>query len=385
MDLRESDTFILQYPQNSGFDKTEIHFYSGKVDLNSIYFSNTESEIKRLFITDTNISALESMKGFMSRFIPEKNIKDIKINDIYKKDNDFLLILGPGEAFKTIQNVLKIVSTALDADFNRNSLFISIGGGVLCDMTGFAASMFKRGIEVEFVPTTLLADVDAAIGGKTGCDFESYKNMIGAFYPARTLHVFSSFIQTLPEKEYLSGLAEAIKTALLFSPEMTELFKTKQKDVLSRNPDVICTLITECAKAKASTVFRDFKEKGERAFLNLGHTFGHALESTAGLGSLTHGEGVAWGMARAAELAFNLGLCSENYKKECMSLISSYGYDTKSIPSCLDGHKQEQLIKAMHKDKKNSSSSVKVILQKEFQNTLITEVSDNDILNVLKD
>ncbi|MBO6176665.1 MAG: 3-dehydroquinate synthase [Treponema sp.] len=385
MDLKESDTFTLQYPQNSGFDKTDIHFYSGKVDLDSIYFSNTGSNIKRLFVTDTNIAALESMKAFISRFLPENTIKNIKINDVFKNGSDFLLVLGPGEAFKTVQNVLKIVSTAIDEDFNRNSLFVSIGGGVLCDMTGFAASMFKRGIEVEFVPTTLLADVDAAIGGKTGCDFESYKNMIGAFYPARALHVFSSFIQTLPEKEYLSGLAEALKTALLFSPEMTELFKTKQKDILSRNPEIINTIITECAKAKASIVFKDFKERGERAFLNLGHTFGHALESTAGLGSVTHGEGVAWGIARAAELSFNLGLCSEKYKTECLSLISSYGYDAKSIPHCLSGQKQSQLIKAMHKDKKNSSSSVKVILQKNFQDTFITEVSDNDILNVLKD
>ncbi|MCR5219115.1 3-dehydroquinate synthase family protein [Treponema sp.] len=384
MSVKETDTFVLKYPETSGFDKSTIHFYSGEADLTSIYFNQEENSIKRLFVTDTNIAGLSCMKSFLCHFMKAEDISSIKIDSTYSAGNDCLLILGPGESFKTIQNVLKIVSTALDADFNRNSLFISIGGGVLCDMTGFAASMFKRGIEVEFVPTTLLADVDAAIGGKTGCDFDSYKNMIGAFYPARALHVFSSFIENLPQKEYISGLAEAIKTAFLFSPEMTKLFKEKKEEVLKRDPVIVNRLISECAKAKASVVYEDFKEKGRRAFLNLGHTFGHALESVAGLGSVTHGEGVAWGSARAADLAFNLGLCTKEYADECKSILASYGYDTKSIPSCLSADKTEELLKAMHKDKKNNSSSVRVIIQKDFQDTLIKEVSDSDILKVLK-
>lgn len=384
MSVKKTDSFILKYPSDSGFDKSTINFYSGKVDLLSLYFSGNEKKIKRLFVTDTNIASLLNMKDFLCYFMEEKAVCSIKENSIYSKDNDFLLVLPSGEAFKSIENVLKIVSTALDADFNRNSLFIAIGGGVICDMTAFAASIFKRGIDVEFVPTTLLADVDASVGGKTGCDFASYKNMIGSFYPARSLHVFSDFIQTLPQNEYLSGLAEAIKTAFLFSSKMTELFKTKKEEILNRDANIINLLITECAKAKASVVQKDFKEKGKRAFLNLGHTFGHALESVAGLGKVTHGEGVAWGIARAAELSLNLGLSSKDYYDECKELLSFYGYDTKSIPAFLDQDKSEELLKAMHKDKKNNSDSVRLILQTDFQKTVIQEVSDSDILKVLK-
>ena len=382
MEISQIDSFKLLFPENSGFDKTDILFYNGKKDLYNLYFS-AENKRNRLFVTDTNIAPL--CADFISYFTDE-NAKNIKASSIFKKGNDTLCILGAGEKYKTIENVLEIVKAALNSNFNRNCLFVAVGGGVLSDMTGFAASMFKRGVDVEFVPTTLLSDVDASIGGKTGCDFESYKNMIGAFYPAKKIHVWSSFIQSLPQNEFLSGLGEVVKTAFLFSPELIEILKTQKTQIMNRNEEVLQKIIAICAKAKAKTVHEDFKEKGIRAYLNYGHTFGHALETVAGLGKISHGEAVAWGIGRALTLSLNKKLCTAEFEKECKSILFNYGFCTEPIPQIVRNIPDVTLalISAMHKDKKNSGSCVKVILQKAWQSTLITEVQDKEILEVLK-
>ena len=382
MNISPIDNFELLFPDNSGFDKTDILFYSGKNDLCSLYLS-AENKRNRLFVTDTNIAPL--CTDFISHFTDE-NADNIKAPSIFKKGNDTLCILGAGEKYKTIENVLEIVRAALNSNFNRNCLFVAIGGGVLSDMTGFAASMFKRGVNVEFVPTTLLSDVDASIGGKTGCDFDSYKNMIGAFYPAKKIHIWNSFIQSLPQNEFISGLGEVVKTAFLFSPELTEILKTQKEKVMSRNEEVLQKIITICAKAKAKTVHEDFKEKGIRAYLNYGHTFGHALETVAGLGKISHGEAVAWGIGRALELSLDKNLCSAEFANECKSILFDYGFCTDPLPQIIKDipNATLALVSAMHKDKKNSGSCVKVILQKTGQSTFITEVQDNEIIEVLK-
>lgn len=378
---KPENTVELFYPENSGFVKSDINFFKETPDLVSYFFNaenNTDENLCRLFVTDKTIAELPAVKPFIE-FLKNKN-----------DNKNALLILNAGEAYKTIQSVLEIVKTALDHNFTRNSLFIGIGGGVICDMTGFAASMFKRGVNALFVPTTLLADVDASIGGKTGCDFDSYKNMIGAFYPAKSVNIWSDFIQTLPQTEFISGLGEAIKTAFLFSPEMCRIFQDNKDKVMNRDKELMSLIIMECAKAKANIVHTDFKEKAERAYLNYGHTFGHALESIAGLGSITHGEGVAWGMGRALDLASNIGLCTKDFADKNKKLLASYGYDMNPIPEILKGKYsveeiQKKLLNAMKKDKKNiSTSTVRVTLQKDYCKTLIQEVSDSDILAVLK-
>ena len=150
-----------------------------------------------------------------------------------------------------------IVKTALESGLQRGSIFVGIGGGVICDMTAFASSIFKRGAGLELVPTTLLAMVDAAVGGKTGCDFENYKNMIGTFYPASRLHVFGDFLQSLPESEYRSGLAETLKTALLYAPKLFHILQTQKEDVMERTPELIRQIIRHALEMP------DFKEKIE--------------------------------------------------------------------------------------------------------------------------
>ncbi|MBQ9538344.1 MAG: 3-dehydroquinate synthase, partial [Treponema sp.] len=223
--LSPQKTTELFFPDGSGFHKTDIRFFSSNADLISLYESKADSKLCRLFVTDETVAALPSVSPFVEK---------LKASPL---ENDALVILGPGESFKTIESVLTIVKAALERNFTRSSVFIGIGGGVITDMTGFAASIFKRGVQTEFVPTTLLADVDAAIGGKTGCDFESYKNMIGTFYPASCVNIWPSFVKSLSDREFASGLAEAIKTAFLFSRELLDYMKLNRKAVMARDDE----------------------------------------------------------------------------------------------------------------------------------------------------
>ena len=181
-------SFKISYPAlHPGTAKSEIKFISGKPDLAALFFDGQEATEthRRFFVTDATVASLECMQSFISKFD----------DGVCGKDN--LLILGSGEPYKTIESVLTIIRAAFDANFSRKDIFIGIGGGVICDITAFAASIYKRGASVQFVPTTLLAMVDASVGGKSGCDFENYKNIIGSFFPASKLFYFPEFVQYL--------------------------------------------------------------------------------------------------------------------------------------------------------------------------------------------
>ena len=366
----------ISYPAiHNGTANSEIYCIEGQPDLASLFFgekNEANDGRRRFFVTDSTVASLDCMKSFMSQFSDEVH------------ENDALCILGSGEKYKTIESVLRIVEAAVKAGFTRKDVFVGIGGGVISDITAFAASIFKRGAKVQFVPTTLLSMVDAAIGGKTGCDYDNVKNIIGTFYPAEKLYYFPEFIKSLPENQYNSGLAEAFKTALLFDSDMYEIFKRKAGLLNSRDTATMVDIIKRCASAKAKIVEEDFTEQGVRAYLNLGHTFGHALESVAGLGSITHGAAVAWGIGRAAELSYKLDLCSSKYKDDILDILDFYRWDNKSQPSCIQGGAiGERLISVMHKDKKNLSDKIRIIMQKELCDTFIQEIDDKTILSVL--
>ena len=366
-----AENFNINYPMiHQGTEKTEVIFYQNEREL----FSNLiDTENKHIYVTDSNIALLPEVKKFL---------------DLQKSKNHPVVVLPSGEDNKTLDSVLTIVKAALESDFNRNSVFVGIGGGVITDMTAFAASIFKRGAKLELIPTSLLAMVDAACGGKTGCDFENYKNMIGSFYPARKLHICPEFVQSLPESEYFSGLAEAIKTAMLYDKEMFEDFESKSELIKERNPEILDKIIEKCVSAKGKIVEEDLTEKGLRMQLNLGHTFAHALETVAGLGAISHGEAVAWGCGRAIDLSVKLGLASENYKNRVFAMLEKYGYSVEKVHPVLVGKIAENqiaetLIKAMKKDKKNSSATIRFVLQRDIANTEILEIADSNIVQVL--
>ena len=389
MQFEEKD--IAYPPVHPGTDRTFIRFYGGEPDLNSIFYSSEEeSSPQRIFVTDTNVASLKQMQPFVNFFRGE-NYSQPKIENgfIGTRGKDVLLILGSGEPFKTIESVLAICKAAIDSNAKRSAVFTGIGGGVITDMTAFAASIFKRGATCELVPTTLLSMVDAAIGGKTGCDFDSYKNMIGSFFPAQKIHIIPSFIQSLPENEYRSGMAEVVKTALLYSKELFEKLASKPEILQNRKDPLVEEMIKICVNAKAAVVEQDLTEKNIRMQLNLGHTFGHALETRAGLGKVSHGDAVAWGMARAAELSKKIGLCTENYVQTVKSALSSFGWETQPMHSSLNGKFASEkeaalsLFEAMKKDKKNASNKVRFVLQEDVGETVITEVDEKDVLSVL--
>lgn len=331
-----------------------------------------------LYVADANtVALLRSARGFS----PEAP----------------LVVIPAGEESKTLANIEKILSVALDASLARDSLFVGVGGGVITDMTAFAASLYMRGAALELVPTSLLAMADAAIGGKAGVDFGNYKNCVGSFYPARRIHIAASALQTLSEAEFRSGLAEVFKTALLYAPKLFQIMAERRGEILSRNPELLLETVKRCVQAKAHVVERDLRETGERMYLNLGHTFGHALESVAGLGKVTHGDAVAWGISRALALGLRLGITDPEYAAEVLPVLSAYGWCVDARHPALaqpfpgrigddpaSGETTARaLLDAMKNDKKKRAGNVRFVLQREINSTLVTEASDSDVLAVL--
>ncbi len=232
------------------------------------------------------------------------------------------VILEAGEPSKNWRSVEKILRTAIQEGLARDATFIGIGGGVLCDMTAFAASLFMRGCSLVLVPTTLLCMTDAALGGKSAIDF-------GTFYPAKDILIFPELLRTLPESEYVNGLAEMIKHALLTEDEtLYRLFLSRKNDILARDPELLRRMIGLSLDVKASFIQQDPEEKlGIRQALNLGHTFGHALESLGGFRSWSHGAAVAWGCGRALAAGVELGVTDVRFANGAKKLFSMYGYD----------------------------------------------------------
>jgi len=263
---------------------------------------------------------------------------------------------------------------ALDAGLSRNSVFIGIGGGLVCDLAAFAASVYMRGAKCKLVPTSLLAMADAAIGGKTAINFDGYKNMVGTFFKADEIYISPKVLKSLSEPEYLSGMFEIFKMGLLYSKDIYQVFRTQREKIFARDED----LVKIAVEAKALVVSRDFDEKNERAFLNLGHTFGHALESGLNFSKISHGEAVAWGISKAMLLGKNLGLTDSSYADEVCAIIHSYS--RIDVPVLQD---KEKVLLAMKKDKKNMDGKIRLILQKNICETFIYEAFEKDIREVL--
>lgn len=288
------------------------------------------------------------------------------------------LILPPGEQAKNWDSVSVILETAIEKGYGRDGCFCGVGGGVLCDMTAFAASLYMRGCSVILVPTTLLSMVDASLGGKTGIDFCGYKNMVGSFYPASEVRFCPELLQSLPEKEFLSGLGEVIKTAMLGDSSLFSLLSAEKERILERDPQILKEIIEKCILVKGRIVEEDLHEKGVRATLNLGHTFAHALESVSGFSNWSHGEAVAWGLLMAMETGVELGITDNYYALEVRKLLEEYKF---RLYAEFD---TESLIRAMSQDKKKKSGVVNFVLQKSSGKTLIQPVDSGIIGKVLK-
>lgn len=287
--------------------------------------------------------------------------------------------LDSGETSKSWEQLEAILSAMLAADLTRESVVVGVGGGVVSDIAAFAASVYMRGCRLVLVPTTLLSMVDAALGGKTAVNFGGYKNMVGTFYPAREVRLCADMLHTLPEREYMSGLAEAVKTAMLGDPDLFRLFEDHIGRVIRRDDALLPDIVWRCVMVKGALVEADLHESGIRTHLNLGHTFAHALESEAGLGSWSHGEAVAWGLARAMEAGVAAGITSLDYAARVRALLSACGYRTEPMPGSCD-----TMIAAMRKDKKRTSAANRFVLQEDLGKTVVAELDEALIRAVLE-
>jgi 3-dehydroquinate synthase len=234
--------------------------------------------------------------------------------------------LPAGETAKQWESVNTVLTLCAGSGLGRDATIAGIGGGVICDITAFAASLYMRGCRLVLVPTTLLAMVDASLGGKTGIDFLGFKNLVGSFYPAHRIVIAPRALASLPGREYLSGLAEIIKTALIGDADLLGLLETARGRILSREPAVVEEMIRRSLAVKGRIVQEDPREKGIRAYLNLGHTFGHALESATGFSGWTHGEAVAWGIGRALSAGIRFGMTDPSFARRVRALLRAYGY-----------------------------------------------------------
>lgn len=288
-------------------------------------------------------------------------------------------VLPSGEKYKSWESLTRAAEKLLEMGAGRDTVLAAVGGGVVCDIAAFAASVYMRGMRLVLLPTTLLAMVDASVGGKTGIDFKGYKNILGTFYPAEEVIISTSFLKTLPEKEYMNGLAEVIKHALLADGELYRLLREKKREVMDREPAVLRELIFRSLRIKAAYVEKDPREEGIRGHLNLGHTFAHALESAGSFSGYTHGEAVAWGIAKAAETGVEMGITDPEYAGEIEELLSSYGYTVHGL-----SEDPQPLIEKMAHDKKKRGGRVRFILQKRREETLYSTVPVEILQKVLR-
>jgi len=267
-----------------------------------------------------------------------------------------VLEMSDGETSKRLDAVEKLAEKMVGLGADRRSIVVALGGGVIGDVAGFLASIFMRGVPVIQVPTTLVAQVDSAIGGKTGVNLVSGKNLIGTFHQPLAVLTDPEVLSTLPDREYRSGLFEAMKYGVIRSPQIFELMESHRDALLQRDDDLLERLIVECVRVKADVVSADEREGGERRILNFGHTIGHALESATEYKRFLHGEAVGWGMVAAAAIGKCLGVTDPETADRIIAMVLAYG----SLPEVhIDGRRVLQLLQA---DKKTMAGVPHFIL-----------------------
>ena len=271
-----------------------------------------------------------------------------------------VVILPDGEQHKNMDVLMKVFDKALDARLDRQTTFVALGGGVIGDMTGFAAASYQRGVHFVQIPTTVMAMVDSSVGGKTGVNHPAGKNMIGAFYQPRCVLIDTDTLSTLPDREYASGMAEVVKYGLIRDADFFEWQERNVDALMARDGDVVVRAIERSCVNKAEVVALDEKEGGVRATLNLGHTFGHAIETGIGYGEWLHGEAVSVGMVMAADMSERLGWTDESVARRTLDLLKKFNLPT-DVPECMT---VETFEKLMAVDKKAANGKLRLILLK---------------------
>lgn len=285
-------------------------------------------------------------------------------------------ILADGEQYKNQASIDKIYDALMAQHFNRDVTLIALGGGVIGDMTGFAAASFMRGVDFIQIPTTLLSQVDSSVGGKTGINHPQGKNMIGAFWQPQMVLADMNTLQTLPERELSAGLAEVIKYALIMDIEFLDWLEEHLPAMMALDLEVLAIAVKRCCQYKADIVAQDEREAGIRAILNFGHTFGHVIETHQGYGNWLHGEAVAAGMVQAAELSQKLGWLSDSDVARVKRVLS-----LAKLPITPPAIDVDTALKLMGHDKKVKQGQIRLILLKSLGEAVLTDEFDAQLLN----
>lgn len=333
--------------------------------------------------TDTRVSKIligESIQN-LKKYLPQTKIiivTDTVVSGIYLEYfSEYPVIeIGLGEKHKTIETIQYILSRFVELEVDRSTFVVAIGGGIVCDVTGFAASVFMRGLRFGFVSTTLLAQVDASVGGKNGVNFQRYKNMIGVFNQPEFVICDEQVLKTLERKEFISGLSEIVKAAVIKNYKLFQYIEDNCQRVLELNKEVINHLVYESVLIKSRVVEADERETGERRLLNFGHTFAHSFEK---LTDMLHGEAVSVGMVMAAKLSEKLGFLNRKERLRITNLLKKL-----QLPTGINLD-MNLVFEAMKQDKKREGASMHLVLIKEIGEAFTFKVELNKMEDLIND
>ena len=318
----------------------------------------------------------------LDKYIPGKHaviITDENVNRLYRdafpKDTP-VIVIGTGEKVKNMDTMSLIFDELIKYQVDRSAYIIGIGGGVVCDIAGFVASAYMRGVSFGFVSTTLLSQVDASTGGKNGVNFKGYKNMIGVFNQPDFVICDPEMLKTLPEEEYIAAYGEVIKHALIKDKALFEFLEENREKAMKRDKDVIQRVVYDSLVIKSAVVQEDEKENGLRRILNFGHTLGHAIERYTGI---IHGKAVSIGMVMAAEISFAKGLIDKGTVERIKGLLIDYG-----LPVNIAFDKKE-IIEIMKKDKKRAQSDINFVLLKSIGDVIIEPIAIKELEEIIYD
>ena len=322
--------------------------------------SKYEVIISKNALTKSNLTPqIKSSKNILivtDSGIPKKYIKELKAK-INNNKNIYTHELPQGETSKSANEYLNLLEKLAKLKFDRSDLMIALGGGMVGDITGFTAASYLRGIDFIQIPTSLLAQVDSSVGGKTAINIERGKNLVGAFYNPKLVLISTSFLETLPNNQFRSGLGEIVKYSLLGNKKIRSILENNSKEIQKKDPIVMENLVSESIKTKAKIVTKDEKENGIRAILNLGHTFGHAIEAFKKYKGITHGQAVVYGIQIIARISYLEGLIDQSKYKDLDNTIHSLELDTD-----FQKFKYQDLKKFIMNDKKVTGGKLNLIM-----------------------
>lgn len=288
-------------------------------------------------------------------------------------------LLPDGEAYKTLSSFEQVLSFLLQQQMSRDVLLVALGGGVLGDLTGFVAACYQRGVDFVQIPTTLLSQVDSSVGGKTAVNHPLGKNMIGAFKQPVQVVINTAVLATLPAREFAAGMAEVIKYALIGDAKFFHWLEQQQQQIQQLDSDVLAQMIRHCCQMKADIVSRDETEQGERALLNLGHTFGHAIEAWLGYGNWLHGEAVAAGMVMAAQVSVKRGWLTAAQLQQICALLQAFNLPIAPPPEM----RIADFMPYMKTDKKVRNGHMRFVLPTDFGVTaLVDDVTEQELTEI---